>query len=315
MREYKASGAAPLPGILVALALTLIGAVLMGGVLYAVDHYLRFYLIVLFPGIAGGVAGAMLAAGVRSGKLRNGAITALIALVGAVVLLGTYHFAAYEFALKDEVRQFLTSQNASATPQAVASATDEFLRSETGTGGFLGFLQLEAKQGISITRSSSSSGSGLELKGVWYWVYAGVEFAVVFFLIYALGSGAANEPFNERNQQWFGVGKTVLNAPLEAAPGIIAALQANDLETAGAHLQRDPVPLPRVELSVRQTQTPDPDNVFVTFQSVAQNGKNEVRNAIKSGLITQAELERLISRAVVNLDAVRPTTPDANPSI
>jgi hypothetical protein len=308
MREYKASGAAPLPGIITALALGLLGAVLMGGVLYAVEHYFNFYLVVLFPAIAAAVAALLLTSGVRAGKIRNSAIAALLGLVAAVALIGTYHFGKYHFELKDEVRIFLTQQNATADAAAVERATDDFLRSETGSTGYWGFLQLEAKQGISITRASSSSSSGLELKGVWYWIYALVELGIVAFILIAMANSAAQEPFNERNGQWFGKAKPILGAPLEAAPDILAALQAGDLETAGAHLQREPVGLPRVELSVRQTRTPDPENVFVSFQSVAQNGKNEVRSDLRSGLVTQAELERLISKAVVSQPAVPATS-------
>ncbi len=40
MRIYKASGIAPLPGVFIALIAGLIAALIMGGVLYAVDHYL-----------------------------------------------------------------------------------------------------------------------------------------------------------------------------------------------------------------------------------------------------------------------------------
>ena len=68
--------------------------------------------------------------------------------------------------------------------------------------GFFGFLQLEAQQGISITRNSASS--GIEFKGVWYWVYTAVEFAIVLFVIAGIAWAAAIEPFNEAQQQWYG---------------------------------------------------------------------------------------------------------------
>lgn len=98
-------------------------------------------------------------------------------MIAAIALVGTYHYGKYQLELKDDARQFLISKNLPVTDAAVNETTDEFLKSETGATGLIGFLQLEAQQGISITRSSS--GNGLELKSVWYWVYSAVEFGIV----------------------------------------------------------------------------------------------------------------------------------------
>ncbi len=300
MRTYKASGIAPLSGVFIALFAAIIGAIVMGGVLYAVDHYLRFYLIVIFPLVAGAVSGFALSKAINAGKLRNGAVAGLLALVAAIVLVGTYHFAKYQLELKDDARQFLISKNLPVIDKAVDETTDEYLKSETGATGFVGFLQLEAQQGISITRSSSSN--GLELRGVWYWIYSAVEFGVVLFVIAALAWAAAAEPFNEAQQQWYGSAQVILTAPGANAKPLETALKSGAFEEAGTLLQREPSPLPRVEFAVRQTAIKDPENVIITTNLVTQNGKNESRTEFATGLVSQAELERVLSGAVVSLE-------------
>ena len=302
MRQYRASGIAPLPGILTALIVGLIAAILMGGVLYAIEHYAGFYLIVLFPAIAGAVIGFALSKAVNGSKIRNGAVAVLLGLIAATALTGTYHFAKYQFELKDDARQFLISKNLPVTDAAVDETTDEFLKSETGMTGFFGFLQLEAQQGISITRNSASS--GIEFKGVWYWVYTAVEFAIVLFVIAGIAWAAAIEPFNEAQQQWYGPEQVILSAPDTNAKPLETALKSGAFEDAGALLQRETLPIPRVEFAVRQTARKDPENVIITANLVKQNGKNESKTEFATGLISQAELERVLSNAVVSLEPV-----------
>ncbi len=262
-------------------------------------------MIFVFPLVAGAVAGFALSKAVKIGKIRNTSIAALIGLLAAITLVGTYHFAKYQFELKDNARQFLTSNNLPVTDAAVNETTDEYLKSETGMTGFLGFLQLEAKKGISITSASSSSSSrGLEVKGIWYWVYTAFEFLIVLGLVASIPWWAAKEPFNEAQQQWYGPAQMILTAPGTNAKPLETALKSGAFEEAGALLQRDPSPLPRVEFAVRQTAIKDPENVIITANLVTQNGKNESKTEFATGLISQAELERMLSGAVVSLEPV-----------
>ena len=151
-------------------------------------------------------------------------------MIAAIALVGTYHYGKYQLELKDDARQFLISKNLPVTDAAVNETTDEFLKSETGATGLIGFLQLEAQQGISITRSSSSN--GLELKGVWYWVYSAVEFGNVLVVIAGIAWAAAIEPFNEAQQQWYGPAQVILTAPGANAKPLETALKSSAFEEA-----------------------------------------------------------------------------------
>ena len=304
MRQYRASGIAPLSGIITALIAGLIAAILMGGVLYAIEHYTGFYLIGVFPLIAGGVAGYALSKAVNAGKIRNGAVAAGLGLLAALALTGTYHFAKYQLELKDGAREFLISNNQAVTEAAVNKTADEYLKSETGATGFFRYLQLEAKEGISINKASSSSRSGIELKGLWFWVYSAIELVIVTALAAGIPWLAAKEPFNEAQQQWYGPAQTILSAPGERAQELETALKSGDFEGAGTLLQREPLPLPRVEFAVRQTAVKDPENVIITANLVSQNGKNESKTEFATGLVSQAQLERVLSKAVVSLEPV-----------
>ncbi len=310
MREYKSSGAAPLPGILIALALGGLASIIMGGVLYAIEHYLHFYLILIFPGVAAFVAGLVLSAGVKAGKLRNAAIAALLGVVCSVLLIGTYHFAKYQLELKDLAREQISTPDKPASNAEVEQAVDEYLTGETGQKGFLGYLNLEAKQGISITRAGSSS-RGLELTGIGFWIYSGVEFLIVLFLVTVTASSAAGEPFDENVNEWFGDEAVALTAPVSSANPMVAALKAGQFQEAGKHLQTQEAPMPRLEFSVRRTAKNDPRNVYVEVKAVNQDGKNTKRVDVASGLISEAELQQVMANAVPNLEPTEASAPAA----
>ena len=121
-------------------------------------------------------------------------------------------------------------------------------------------------------------------------------------MIAGIAWAAAIEPFNEAQQQWYGSAQVILTAPGANAKPLETALKSSAFEEAGALLQRDASPLPRVEFAVRQTANKDPENVIITANLVQQNGKNESKTEFATGLISQRELERVLSGAVVSLE-------------
>ena len=198
MRQIQFTEITSVLGTLTALIAGLITATVMGGVLYAIQRYTGFYLIVVFPTLAGAVTGWALSKAIIFGNVTNGAVAALIGLIAAAVLVGTPHYGKYQLEFKDEGRRFLISKNLPVTDQAVDETTDEILRSEIGATGFIGFLQLEARHGISITRSLMISSSGFELRGIWHWVYSAAEFGIVLSIVVGIGATA---PFSQTQQQ------------------------------------------------------------------------------------------------------------------
>ena len=299
MKPYRPSGIAPIPGVLVAIAFALVSGLIAGGLLWVADHKIGIYLIILFPAVAGFIVGLATASGTRRGKLRNPLLAGLIGLLGGAFAAGTYHFLSYEVSFKESVRDALNSQNAASAPAPTAleiqQFTDAYLTDEVKDKGFMGFLKLEAKEGISITRSSSSS--GIELKNGWAWGYFAIEALIMAGLGAMLASSAAGEPFDERANAWYGEPVYLGGAAGDDGTALADALKGGAFERAGGLVQpgRAELGVPRVELLARLSPDKDASEAVLEVKAVkpGRRKNEEASETLVTGLVTHEELIRL----------------------
>ncbi len=95
MRKYQPSNRVPFGSFILLALLAIVGSAVVGGILWALDAYAHFYLVIVYPLIAGGIVGGVLVLGVRVGKVRSPFIAMLIGLVCGVLIYGVYHYASY----------------------------------------------------------------------------------------------------------------------------------------------------------------------------------------------------------------------------
>jgi hypothetical protein len=296
MKTYKPSGIAPIQGILIALAFAGVAGLIAGGLLWFFDHKIGLYLILLFPAVAGFIVAFATSGGVDTGKIRNPLVAGLIGLLGGVLALGVYHYLSYEISFKDSVKEALAQQSKTQVSSAdVQKFSDEYLRGEVGDTGFMGFLKDEAKQGISITRSSSSS--GIELKDGWAWGYFIIEGLIIAGLGVMMSSSSASEPFDERANAWYGKSIYLGGAGGDQRDAFVNALKGGAFEQAGSLVrpERAELGLPRVELHARLSPDANADQAVLEVKSVKPGNKKdtEATETLMTGLITREELLRL----------------------
>ena len=296
MREYKSSGIAPFPGILTALVYGLIAAAIVGGILFAIDHYIGFYLIIMFPVVAGFIVSFVLTMGITAGKIRNGAVAFLIGAICGLATMGVYHFLNYQIGFKTDVKNAISQPGSSVTDQDEQLSEAAFLKQEVKQTGFTGFLMYQAKQGITITRSTSSS--GLTLSNGWAWGYFGIEVLIVAFIAGGGASSTANDPFDERSNAWYGKPVHVLSAPFGEAPALRGALKNGSFETAGQLMTREALAAPRLDLTARSTADGHPESIVLELNEITLDGKKNAKTRkLEQGMVTQSELEQIMASA------------------
>jgi hypothetical protein len=312
MREYKSSGIAPFPGIIRALITGLIAAAVVGGILFAIDHYIGFYLIVLFPIVAGFIVSFVVSQGITAGKIRNAGVAILIGAICGFATMSVYHFLDYQIAFKNDVKNAISQGTTAISDQVEQVAEDAFLKGEVKQTGFMGFLNYQAQQGITITRSSSRN--GLTLTNGWAWGYFGIEVLIVMFIVALMASSSASEPFDERSNAWFGSAVHVLSAPFEQAQTIREALKNGSFETAGQLMTREALPAPKIDLAARSTPDGHPETIVLELNEVTLDSKSNAKtNQLERGMVTQAELERIMSVAKNESPVIEAS--DATPAI
>lgn len=303
MRTYQSDRAAPIPGLLITLLCGLLASAVAGGILFSFEHFLHFYLIILFPMGAAFLVAFALSMGITAGRVRNTLVAGLIGLLCAVAVEGTYHALSYQFDFKAAVAQELGSSD----PKLVNGMGNAFLQQEVGATGFPGYLKFEAQQGIKLSKFGIG---GVGISGTGYWIYLLVETGLIALFCVGGAVGAAERPFNPATGRWYERQGAALLASAADAEALQAALKDGRWDVAAALLSGADLPTPRLEFSVWHSG--DPENVYVQLHHVDQvedpKKKGETKRQEKellSGLLTQAELNRI----------GQGTTPQAQPDV
>ncbi len=185
MREYRPSNRVPLVGLLMMITAAVVGGLGAGVITYFVSREL--YLILLFPILLGLLCGWIAALAVQIGRVRAPLVAGLFGVLMALILYGTYRYADYYWGFRgDQKGQIEDIYGQKINDDQYQQFEDMALEEEVGATGFVGYTKLTAREGITITRASRSSGSGLTLKGVILYIYWVSEIGLMAYFAAAL---------------------------------------------------------------------------------------------------------------------------------
>lgn len=158
--------------------LSLIAAIIVGGIagfLMALAEQNGFYLIILVPLIAGALVGFATFLPVIRQQDTPSAPLIVAAIIGGLVAVGVYWYGLYTLQINDAVASF-QEEDSSVTREEVVEFIDEYLESEYGQTGVIGFVMDYAESGFSINRTlGSSSSGGIDIQGTVAYIFFGVE--------------------------------------------------------------------------------------------------------------------------------------------
>lgn len=296
MHAYRPSGAMPGSSFWLLLVLAVVSGIVVGGILWAVDHYLSFYLVFAFPLLAGAIAGGVLVQAIKSTRMQNPMMAALIGIVAGVVMYGTYHGAFYYISFRNDFIRSLYSED-----YPGKSPTDTQLDEYMNTGlmrlvqdtGLIGYLKYTASLGFTITRTSGSSTStGIEIKDTGAYIYWAVEVLLASLTAGALARNAAKDPFDENANAWFETRQQVVAvAPKKSRKALLRALKEGNFRSAGGMLTQQQIKYPRIEIWTRRSPDATAQEVMLLVKLVQRNKR---ANNIKSGMVSVSELDTML---------------------
>ncbi|MCC6802738.1 MAG: hypothetical protein IT319_07620 [Anaerolineae bacterium] len=301
MRKYRASNRVPFASFVLLILVGAVAGAIVGGILWALDSILNFYLVLLFPLIGGAIVGGALSTVARIGRVRSPFITALVAILSALVMFGVYHGASYAITFRSEMRDaYVENAGSSASDEDFERALNKLMFSEVGDTGFVGYLKLVAREGFSITRTSSfssTSDSGLELKDELVWGYWAIEILVAAGIAAWIAARAAGEPFDEEANAWYGKPTLLAIASNKSRKALLNALKDGDFLEAGSLMTTQDLKHPRLEITIRQSPAGGGTLMTDTFLTVNYAQRKGRSNAVRSGVVSPSELD-LISRGM-----------------
>jgi hypothetical protein len=297
MKRYRSSGRVPFGGLIALLLVTIIGSLIVGGIVFAVSHLI--YLIVLFPLLMGVIGGGILVGVVKGTKVRSPIIAALFGLIIGVGIIGVYRFAEYYIDFRNEITTSIReSEGEGVSQQEIDEFIDLSLEEETGSPGFVGFLKYSASLGTTITRSSGSSEMQLDEKATW--IYWGVELLIVALVSAGMAFGAARQPFNEEAGEWYPGTSYVGSVDWNSRKEFYNLLKAGDTRQAFKMVTKAAMNGHRVDVVAQQTPSAPQTDVVLTIKETRVNRKNQNSGTKMQGMISAqefADLSRMISGA------------------
>ena len=300
MRKYHASNQAPFGGFLLILLLAILSGLILGGILWAIDDLLHFYLVIVFPLFAGAIAGGVLTLGVRAGKVRSPFIAVLMGLLAGVIMFGVYHYASYYITFRGAVRdQYVQDAGKTPTDAQLDQFIDKGLKTETGDTGFVGFLRLIAINGFSITSTTASAPSttDMELQGNVVWGYWALELLIAVVTAAWIAARAAGQPFDEDANTWYGKPTLLATATMKSRKPLHNALKDGDFQTAGSLLSPESIKWPRTEVLIRRSAAAgslSQQDIYLTVNYAQRKGRTVIQ---RRGVVSPSELD-LLKRAM-----------------
>ncbi len=189
----------------------------VGAILGAVANYVSqwFYFILIFPAAIGFALGAVGSKVITFTKIRHPLWCALAGFLGGVFAMATMHYAGYlQFKkatsevpadMLAQIRALSPAEReeglATLSPEEKENARIMFDVADSGDG-FFGYMDLMAKQGVTISRARSSSDKGINLGHAGSRIYWGIEVLIVGIIALMMLRKQAAEPFCESCAEW-----------------------------------------------------------------------------------------------------------------
>jgi hypothetical protein len=284
MQPYQPANKAPLPGLLLLTLTALVGGVAIGGIVSFVSRLI--YLIILFPigmGFAGGAAVMVM---VKRGKVRFPLVAAAFGALTALLLYGSLHYFDY-LAFRSEAQTYLADQlrpdYGEIEPARLQELVDAVLVGEVGQPGFVGYILLEAREGVSIGEVGRDT--SVNLGPFFTWVYWLVELGIITFLAVTLPWKAASQPFCETHDRWYSLPRHLGSVGPAQSGNLITLLRSGNFTQAGESLQPS-LPLPCVQVHIESCPDCATSDSRLRVEAVAldRRGRRQTRQILKGML-------------------------------
>jgi hypothetical protein len=296
-RPYRPSGLSD-PG---SLPLLVAGCFVAGGLAGVVESVVGrwIHLLVIFPLLTGLAVGAFAAWTIGRRRIRAPLLAAAVAGAGG-----------FTAQLADHVTEYYRFRADIEEPARQRGLTvDEALEAMTGSPGFVGFMRLRAREGVTLQRAGESGDRGTHVSGAGSFVLWGVEALLAIGAAAGLAWSRASEPFCERCKLWYGGHQGVaLGSPDKAdVRAVIAALDARDVQRAVGALGA-PKEDARSQLTLRRCTRCEEHEPLLSYQVVMRLKKKPQTRTRYRTLLRPMDATALLAAV-----AARPPASQAGP--
>ena len=300
MRTYKPSGRISFFGLILFI---IVGAIL-GAVIGVAAYFIStlIYFLILSPLGLAAISGGLAYLAVRLGRIRSPLVGLIAGLILGGYIYGVYWGAGYVDAL-NQVANTAPSKNEDITSiinRVLNARTDLdrfFDRQNIDERGFLGYVVFMAEQGLSFSRTSSSSGTEITLNREMTLIYWGIETLLVLGACAIAGRRSATQVVCESSKRWLKEGdfQFVGTVDARATNQFLQILRSGDLRAAGQYMTLGRS-MGLVQVKVAMCAEPDLSSPGEMILRVTRSAGNRT-NYLLTGVVTPNEYKTLIDNA------------------
>ena len=271
----------PLNGILLLFGAILFAGVLIGGVASLISRFI--YLVLIFPFIMGIASGFVVYSIIKAQKIRSPFVSILAGIFITILVYGSMHFVDYlqfRIATTQDIQAEVAGEYGEAAPnENVQAFIDDRLVEETGISGFIGFILLEAKKGVSISHvGPGSNGSGINL-GVFTWVYWLIEIGIIGWISVDSAYKKAVDLFCEHCDVWIEKGDHIGGVEIDVVNQAVDLIKQRDF-VGLMKMLRDDTEAPSVEFYARTCKTCNTFPLYLNGLAVSLNRRGQPQSKL-----------------------------------
>ena len=316
MKPYRPSNKVPGTGWIWLLALSTLGGAVVGGAIAFIARWI--YLLLIFPALMGFTSGSATTIAIKKGKVRSPLVSLFFGVLTGLITYGSYHGGEYFLTRQSFAKEIEAELGQDLDSADMDALMDSFFQEQTGSTGFVGYLKFSAKQGLSIGRAGSSS-DGVPLNETFTWVYWLIELAIIEAISVIMAKSAAQDPFCETCDQWYGQGQRLGTVADDQSEIFLKALEADQIVQAGTHIQPRAATIPYLEVDQRQCPGCHQGEVVLEVQRYSENKKGEGQHSpVLLGMLSHRQTRQLteaISTSQKSDPTIDTDEPNASPEI
>lgn len=220
---------------------------LLIGIFASIFSYL-IYIVFLFPLFMGFFGGKIVANAVRVAKARKTSQLVFFSLLAALTIYGTFHYGRYvglQVQMSLEMFPGLSAATRDDNFKIASAVVDYALEQETGHSGFIGYMLLRARKGVSIGRFYQSS--RVNLGPILTWLYWILEFAIILWVTFSMGRKQISMPFCEFCRNWYNGEKHLGGTAAANGLHVLELIKQKDFPELGKLIEEN-AELPSLEI-------------------------------------------------------------------
>ncbi len=287
MKKHKPSNKIADSGLAWLSGSSLLGGAVIGGIAQFIAQYI--YLIILFPLGMGLLGGGVMTFAIRKGKVRNPLIAAGFGMLTGLSICGSMHGLGY-VQFKQSATEQIVKEVGPVRSKQSDQIIDIFLKEETGSSGFWGYLKYSAQEGVTISPRGNSE---LNLGETGTWIYWLIELIVIDAIIVAITYASAKHPYCETCDQWYDSEKYLGGISTKSSKSFLKLLNEGRFDEAGKLV--DPIQgivNNSLEALVLNCSSCSTGNPILTVKNYSFNEKRELKKKeVIKGSLSQEQWE------------------------